>query len=76
LAAEQRGELAREALGEQRRLVELLDSLQALARGDAAPVERSELDLAELVDAPALARLRAEPFVSAVTYFLLVARRV
>jgi signal transduction histidine kinase len=51
MAAEQRGDLAREALAEQRRLVELLDSLQALARGDAAPLERSEIDLAELVDA-------------------------
>jgi signal transduction histidine kinase len=47
----QRGELAREALAEQRRLVELLDSLQALARGDAAPIERTAVDLAELVDA-------------------------
>jgi signal transduction histidine kinase len=49
--ARQRGELAREALAEQRRLVELLDSLQALARGDAAPIERADVDLAELVDA-------------------------
>jgi signal transduction histidine kinase len=49
--ARQRGELAREALAEQRRLVELLDSLQALARGDAAPLERADVDLAELVDA-------------------------
>jgi two-component system, OmpR family, sensor histidine kinase PrrB len=51
MPAEQRGELAREALAEQRRLVELLDSLQALARGDAAPLERADVDLAELVDA-------------------------
>ena len=51
MAPEQRGELAREALAEQRRLVELLDSLQALARGDAAPLERVDVDLAELVDA-------------------------
>jgi signal transduction histidine kinase len=51
MPAEQRGELAREALAEQRRLVELLDSLQALARGDAAPIERADMDLAELVDA-------------------------
>jgi signal transduction histidine kinase len=51
MPAEQRGELAREALAEQRRLVELLDSLQALARGDAAPIERTDVDLAELVDA-------------------------
>ena len=32
-------------------LVELLDSLQALARGDAAPLERADVDLGELVDA-------------------------
>jgi signal transduction histidine kinase len=51
MPADQRGELAREALAEQRRLVELLDSLQALARGDAAPLERADVDLAELVDA-------------------------
>jgi two-component system, OmpR family, sensor histidine kinase PrrB len=51
MPADQRGELAREALAEQRRLVELLDSLQALARGDAAPLERTDVDLGELVDA-------------------------
>jgi two-component system sensor histidine kinase PrrB len=49
--AEQRTGLARDALAEQRRLVELLDDLQALARGDAAPIERSDVDLAEIVDA-------------------------
>ena len=48
---EQRSALARDALAEQRRLVELLDDLQALARGDAAPIERSDVDLAEIVDA-------------------------
>jgi two-component system sensor histidine kinase PrrB len=51
MPADQREELAREALAEQRRLVELLDSLQALARGDAAPLDRAEVDLGELVDA-------------------------
>jgi two-component system sensor histidine kinase PrrB len=51
MAAAQRGDLARDALAEQRRLVELLDSLQALARGDAAPLERADVDLAEVVDA-------------------------
>ena len=35
-----------DALAEQRRLVELLDGLQALARGDAGPLERTEVDLA------------------------------
>src|SRR4051812_26959636 len=56
----QRGELARAALAEQRRLVELLDSLQALARGDAAPVERAEVDLADLV-APSVGAAGARP---------------
>jgi signal transduction histidine kinase len=52
MPASQRGDLARDALAEQRRLVELLDSLQALARGDAAPpLERGDVDLAEVVDA-------------------------
>src|SRR4029079_6526734 len=51
MPAAQRGDLARDALAEQRRLVELLDSLQALARGDAAPLERGDVDLAEVVDA-------------------------
>ena len=64
MAAEQRGELAREALGEQRRLVELLDSLQALARGDAAPLERAEVDLADLVDVSAGAVAARHPTVS------------
>src|SRR3954453_8900696 len=64
MPADQRGELAREALGEQRRLVELLDSLQALARGDAAPLERAEVDLAELVDASAGALAARHPSVS------------
>ena len=45
----QRAELLRDALAEQRRLVDLLDGLQALARGDAAPHEHAELDLAEVV---------------------------
>jgi signal transduction histidine kinase len=47
---QQRAELVRDALAEHRRLVDLLDGLQALARGDAAPaLEQSEVDLAELV---------------------------
>src|SRR4051812_14971297 len=61
MPAEQRGELAREALAEQRRLVELLDSLQALARGDAAPLERADVDLGELVDASAGAAAARHP---------------
>ena len=50
-----------DALAEQRRLVELLDGLQALARGDAGPVEFAEVDLAEVVDAAAAAARRAPP---------------
>lgn len=45
----QRTELVREALAEHRRLVDLLDGLQAMARGDAAPLEHTDLDLAKLV---------------------------
>lgn len=47
---ERRAELLDDALGEQRRLVALLDGLQALARGDAAPLEHTQVDLAELLD--------------------------
>ena len=53
---ERRTQMAEEALGQQRRLVALLDGLQALARGDAAP-RLEPLDLAEAVDA-ALAAAR------------------
>src|SRR4051812_33371932 len=38
-----------DALNEQRRLVDLLDGLQALARGDAAPGDDTDVDLTELV---------------------------
>jgi signal transduction histidine kinase len=64
IGPDQRTELARAALAEQRRLVELLDSLQALARGDAAPVERTEVDLAELVDASVGAAAARHPRVA------------
>jgi len=50
LAEQRRGELLDDALGEQRRLVALLDGLQALARGDAAPLHHTRVDLAELLD--------------------------
>jgi two-component system sensor histidine kinase PrrB len=49
IPSEQRVELVRDALAEHRRLVELLDGLQALARGDAVAVAHADLDLAELV---------------------------
>ncbi len=55
----QRGEMVADALDENRRLVDLLDGLQALARGDAAPVEHGEVELADLVGtAVAAARAR------------------
>jgi two-component system, OmpR family, sensor histidine kinase PrrB len=50
IPAEKRTELVDDALHEHHRLVDLLDGLQALARGDAPP-ERSEIDLAEVVAA-------------------------
>lgn len=50
LPAERRAELLDDALAEQRRLVALLDGLQALARGDAAPLEHTRVDVGELLD--------------------------
>jgi len=47
---ERRAELLDDALTEQQRLVALLDGLQALARGDAAPLAHTPVDLAELLD--------------------------
>jgi two-component system, OmpR family, sensor histidine kinase PrrB len=60
---ERRTEMAEEALGQQRRLVALLDGLQALARGDAAP-RLEPLDLAETVDAALAAARDRHPAVS------------
>ncbi len=51
ISAQQRAELVSDALAEHRRLVDLLDGLQALARGDAAAVAHADVDLAELVAA-------------------------
>lgn len=56
LDAARRTAMAQDALAEQRRLVDLLDGLQAFARGDAGPVERTDVELGELVDA-ALAKV-------------------
>jgi signal transduction histidine kinase len=50
LGAERRGAMLDDALAQQRRLVDLLDGLQALARGDAGPIEHAPVDLTELVD--------------------------
>ena len=49
VAASQRTSMLGDALSEQRRLVDLLDGLQALARGDASELRRAPVDLAELV---------------------------
>jgi two-component system sensor histidine kinase PrrB len=61
LPAERRAAMLGDALAEQRRLVELLDGLQALARGDAGPLEFTEVDLAEVVDAAAAAAVERHP---------------
>jgi two-component system sensor histidine kinase PrrB len=57
MSTEQRAELVSDALSEHRRLVDLLDGLQALARGDATAVAHGDVDLtdvvAETVDAAA-----------------------
>ena len=61
LPPERRAEMIGDALAEQRRLVELLDGLQALARGDAGPLEFTEVDLADVVDAAAAAAVARHP---------------
>ena len=48
-APEQREAMLEDALEEQRRLVELLDGLQALARGEANSHEHEDVDLADVV---------------------------
>jgi len=56
---EQRAAMLEDALEEQRRLVALLDGLQALARGEATSPEHEDVDLADLVTrAVADARIR------------------
>ncbi len=50
IADARRAELLDAALSEQHRLVALLDGLQALARGDAAPLEHTRVDLADVTD--------------------------
>ena len=61
LPPERRAEMLGDALAEQARLVELLDGLQALARGDAGPLELTDIDLAEVVDAAASAARERHP---------------
>jgi signal transduction histidine kinase len=62
LDAERRDAMLGDALDQQRRLVALLDGLQALARGEAGPIEHAPVDLTELVDEVVT---RAGPGVSA-----------
>ena len=49
IPAGQRTELVLDALSEHRRLVDLLDGLQAMARGDSSPGEVGDVELAEVV---------------------------
>jgi two-component system, OmpR family, sensor histidine kinase PrrB len=49
VSPEQRAAMLDDALEEQRRLVALLDGLQALARGEATSAEHDDVDLADLV---------------------------
>jgi two-component system sensor histidine kinase PrrB len=51
MSSDQRAELVSDALSEHRRLVDLLDGLQALARGDATAVSHGDVDLADVVAA-------------------------
>jgi signal transduction histidine kinase len=49
ISAQQRADMVADALAENRRLVDLLDGLQALARGDSAAVEHGDVEMADLV---------------------------
>ena len=51
IPTEQRTELVLDALSEHRRLVDLLDGLQAMARGDASPGTVGDVELGEVVAA-------------------------
>ena len=55
LPEERRAAMLGDAATEQRRMVDLLDGLQALARGDAPEAEYSTVDLAEVADAAVVA---------------------
>jgi two-component system, OmpR family, sensor histidine kinase PrrB len=60
LPAERRTAMAADALEQQHRLVALLDGLQALVRGEAAP-ESADVDLAEIADAALVAAAERHP---------------
>jgi two-component system, OmpR family, sensor histidine kinase PrrB len=62
LPAERRVAIVADALAEQRRLVDLLDGLQALARGDAGEQpEHAAVDLADVADAAVAAAVQRHP---------------
>ena len=61
LESARRSAMIADALAEQRRLVDLLDGLQALARGDAGPLEHTMVDLTELVDEVVTAATAEDP---------------
>ncbi len=58
MSERQRAGMVADALSENRRLVDLLEGLQALARGDSTAFERNDVDFADLVGV-ALAAARA-----------------
>jgi signal transduction histidine kinase len=64
MSPEQRAELVSDALAEHRRLVDLLDGQQALARGDATAVAHGDVDLADVVAATVDAACARHPEVS------------
>jgi signal transduction histidine kinase len=66
LSDDQRATLAEDAQAEQLRFVALLDGLSALARGEAAPIERKPVDLADTVDQVVVASRGQHPDVDLV----------
>jgi signal transduction histidine kinase len=61
LPEERRTAMLGDAATEQRRMVDLLDGLQALARGDAPEAEHSTVDLADVADAAVVAASARHP---------------
>src|SRR3954454_19120500 len=61
LPAERRTAMVEDALDQQRRMVDLLEGLQALARGDAGPLEHTDVDLADLIDGVVTAAAARHP---------------
>jgi signal transduction histidine kinase len=61
VAEDRRTAMLGDAAAEQRRMVDLLDGLQALARGDAPGGEAEQVDLADVVDAAVVAAAARHP---------------